>query len=975
MRKERFLIQASAIVALVLALLIVNVVAIFFYKDITRAVCGYGFDAGSVEYEQAMETGRATAQAVQERGSVLLKNENGALPLKSRKVNLFGWCGSDAGFIYMGGGSGCGPTNDRVSLLDGLAAAGIECNAQLADAYARLPFRRYANDTYTTDPSRAFRLYEPGAEFYTDALMRSARDFSDTAIVVIGRYGQEGIDLPDCQYDDRGVRQENGRHYLELSENEELLLQEVEKNFGTVIVLLNTCNMMETGFLESESIDAAMYIGYTGSFGSIGVGRLLTGDATPSGRLSDTCAYDLSTAASYPNAGSAGVSYYTGLVQQASYIDYAESIYVGYRWYETADEMLFWSDVDNIYGRGYEGVVQYPFGYGLSYTRFRWTVTEVRCEETLTEDGSIGVDIYVENIGEYPGADVVQLYYSPPYKRGGIEKSSIVLGAFAKTGVLEPGGPGEKLTLEIDVRDMASYDCYDANGNGFMGYELDGGEYSFSLRSDCHTVAADAEGEVRFSASVPSEGYKYPNDEKTGNCVRNLFTNFTHPISGASSSVHEPQAAVAYSIDGADCGQEITFLSRSDLFSTLPLQIPSRDGRKIELSLKTHQPFVRKEDAMPPTETEGEMLTLSDMLVDEEGQKIGYNDPKWDVLIGRLSVRELANLSACCGYGSYAVGSIGAYEQLACDGPSGLNLTAVLGQEYDAVCYPAETVLAWTWDWQTAYQMGLSIGEEAAALMIDQWYGPGLNLHRSPLGGRNFEYFSEDPLLSGTLCAYEIYGAKQKGLACYVKHFAANDSDSGRNGQYRWMTEQALRELYLRPFEIAVKKGGANAMMTSVDRIGSTRAAGSYALLTSVLRGEWGFEGSVLTDAYQGGDVHDADENIRAGNDMQMLQKGDYTLFDDLESATAVRALQRAVKNQLYTFVDCKYARAYAENLDMTHAIAQRSDVFAWWVIVLIAADCAAAAGIFFWGRYLAKTGAKGNAPSGEDEGEEGRIM
>ena len=952
--KTKFAIIHYSLIVLIVALCVAgNVVCVQFSGLITQRLCGFGIDFDSEQAVAAKREGQAMAIEVERQGIVMLKND-GALPLSHKKVNVFGWTGCDAGFIYGGGGSSVGSEEDRVSFMSGLRKAGIECNEQLEKAYDDLGYKR-ESDTWAPNDLYC-RLMEPDASFYSDDLISQAKEYSDTALVVIGRRGGEGRDLEKCQYDAYGNR-DDSRTYLEISPDEEILLDVVTKNFENVIVVLNAANAMELGFLEDDDIDAALSVGFPGNSGTEAIGEILLGDSTPSGRLVDTYAYDLSTAATYNNASTDGPKMYQG-GGSFWYVDYAEDIYVGYKWYETADAEGYWDNVSNEYGNGYDGVVQYPLGYGLSYADFEWTVTEVDIPQggRITDgSGKITIKVFVENVSEtYKGAEVVQLYVTPPYTKGGIEKSSVALCAFAKTAVLECG-QGEELELSVDLYDLASYDCYDRNNNGFMGYELECGDYTLSLRTDSHTVADVKTGESEFDFEV-ADGLRYEIDPETEYPVVNRFTNYTNGASGAVSSVsdNDPVVNKLFSSDGTDTNQGITYLSRSDFAATFPQKRETRafDRQMYVDVLRVNDPKVNDSDVMPVTGSTETSYTLNDML------GVEYKDPKWDALVSQLPVDGSDGLAALCANGGYhtiRIESIGKPFCTDLDGPSGLTTSNTGADGGKATYYPCESVLAQSWNWKTAYEMGAAIGKEAEALDVDGWYAPGANMHRSPFGGRNFEYYSEDSVLSGVMAAYETRGCIDNGLICYLKHFAVNDSDTGRNGQCRWLTEQSLREIYLKPFEIAVKVGGANAMMSSVDRIGCVRASGNYALLTEVLRNEWGFEGSVVSDYYQdtaniGSTCHDIDEFVRAGNDLALDPSGSIGTFDDSTSATAVIAMQKCAKNILFTYVNTQYIRSTTNGLDLGSAIGNKTEVFPWWIFLLIGIDVIVIGGCAAWG-------------------------
>ena len=915
------------------------------------------------EVENAMSLGKDLAIEISQNGSVLLKNENDCLPLTKPAINIFGWGSSDNGFLYQGGGSSEGGYSaDKVSLYSAFRNAGFSINEGLATAYNSLSYRREGapdQDQFST----YYRLYEPGESFYTESLMNSAKSFSDTAVIVLSRRATEGDDLPKCQYNENGV-QDTSRNYLALSDKEALLVNKVTSNFEKVIVLFNTSAPMEMGFVDYKGIDAALNIGYPGYYGTTGVVDILNGGTNPSAKMVDTAAYSLASAPSYVNVGNESLHTYEG--RGGKYTDYAEDIYIGYRWYETADKEGYFDQTTlNSYGKelsGYNAVVQYPFGYGLSYTTFDWTVVSAKVgdknlsaleEKDMTADMKVTVEVWVENTGKVAGKDVVGLYYSSPYTKGGIEKSAVDLIDFQKTGLIKPG-LGEKLTLNCRLADMAAYDTYDKNNNGFMGYELEGGNYNLSLRTDSHTVKKVAENNSEMALKIPASGYKYDKDPDTGEKVENRFTTYTNSTSGAQSTIDEPQATYAVSIDGNDkdskYNQGITYLSRSDFKTTYPTNKGNRTSSKdfYDNVFKIHAPTIDDKDTMPKTGSTETAYTLNDV------KGLAYDDEKWAKLVQQLSIEELGNLSAGGGFGTMAIDRIGKPHCTDSDGGTGFTSGVSTGDSGHAIKYPAANVLSQTWDWKEAYKWGNAIGTEGQALKIQGWYAPGCNVHRSPLGGRNFEYFSEDGLMCGVFVGHTVKGATENGVYCYTKHFAGNDSDAGRNGMFKWMTEQSLRQIYAKPMELATKIGGANAAMISVDRIGSVRATGSKALLTDLLRDEWGFRGSTITDYYQGGNVNDMDESIRVGCDLALNPNGSYKLFDDYNSATSVIALQNAAHNILYTYINTVYRTENKTGVDIGSEIGSATSTNkkdgTWWRPTLITIDAVVAAGLLTWG-------------------------
>lgn len=905
----------------------------------------------SEEVKQAKAEGDALSVKICEEGITLLRNENDVLPLKTYELNVFGWGGCDNGFINQGTGSGAGSGTGVVKLYQGLREAGFTLNEKLCSDYNALPLSRKSVNADQQDTN----IVEAGSSFLTTERLNYAKNFSDIAVVVFSRRSGEGSDCSKKQTVN-GTTRNNGKTYLQLCDEEEYLLETVRDNFGTVIVVLNTTNLLECGFLEEYNVDAALAVYAPGNSGISALGSILTGEINPSGKTVDTYAYDHKSNPTYYTSGIESTGIYSSKGIEISYVDYEEGIYVGYLWYETA-----WEDgYFKAQGLEYEDVVQYPFGYGLSYTEFSKTVESVgvrRAEsesivpfsnvKDLAPEDEIVVSVFVQNVGKAAGQEVVQLYYSAPYNKGGIEKASVKLAAFAKTSLLTPGGKGEQLELSFKVSDMKSYDCYDKNDNGFMGYELEKGTYTISLRENAHEVSTLSNGsKAEYTVEIAND-IQIKEDEVTGTEVSNKFTNYENTVSGAKSVRTEEAISStmkAFSIDGSDAGANITYLSRSDFKGTFP---KSRDKNRRTMStdlVATYEwkatPIVDSSDEMPVTGSTATSYVISDML------GVAYEDEKWDDLVSQLTVNELLDIISNGGYRQIAVDSIGKPSCVELDGPQGISV--YIGGKGTSTNYPCETMVASTWNWKLAYQMGLSVGTEAEAAHVDGWYAPACNLHRSPFSGRNYEYYSEDAHISGVMAAYTVIGAQEKGLYPYVKHFVANDTDYLRGGKYTWMTEQALREVYLRPFEIAVKDGKTIGIMSSYNRIGATRASGCYSLCTEVLRNEWGFKGSVVTDAFYDTQQQDADECIRSGNDLLLSNPG-RSVFHDNSSATAIKQAQRAVKNVLYCYVETQYQASVSNGLDLSSAIGSRKEVFAWWIPLLVGINVLIVFGLGFW--------------------------
>ncbi len=944
----RRVVKRAFIVLLAVALVAANV-AVALMSDTIGAVLGSDVvRVTSDEEDEVFSAGRELAKDIEGEGLVLVRNEDETLPLDEgvARVNVFGWASTQ----WVTSGSGSAQTvGESEDLLDALEERGIEYNTDLTDMYQQFHGARDYDSTGTllSTAEQYCRLYEPSITdetCYAEELLANARQYSDTAIVVISRTCGESVDCPTTQYKvnttSGDVVVDGSRHYLELSSEEEALLAYVGATYENVIVIVNSTNTMELGELETiEGIDACLVVGATGEMGASAVVDALWGDVNPSGRLSDTYAYDLKTAASWANSGADGTGSYlgsTGLYpadgtlnvnvstvetyESVSFIDYVEGIYVGYRWYETADVEGFWDEVSNEYGEGYDGVVQYPFGYGLSYTTFEWEVTDVSATDgaKVDRETEFSITVLVTNTGDVSGKDVVELYASAPYYEGGIEKASTVLVAYAKTDELAPRESCE-VTLTFCMDDLASYDCYDANDNGFAGYELEAGDYVVELKRDAHTVAdcAGATTTLRVSTTTLCEC-----DLATGAEVGNLFTG--------------DDAEDGVSIDGSDSGGNITYLTRADFEGTFP----TTADRNRTMSEELVELNLYGDDAAAADAAQGEGLVgsiditaqpdetdpSSWLLLSQDGEltalgsRLGsdYDDDLWETILDSMSVEDMKSLVLHGYLGTVQIEGIGKARTKDVDGPAQVGSFNQL--DY-GVGYPNATVLAQTWNAELAEEYGQQMGLECAVVGVDGWYAPSMNLHRTPLGGRNYEYYSEDPLLSGTTGAAVVTGSLESGTYCYVKHFVANNQETNRDSVYTWLTEQSLRELYLQPFEIGVK-AGMTGIMTSYNRIGATWTGGSSALLTGVLRDEWGFEGCVITDYVDHPQYMSADQALAAGGDLYMdgvFASGSFEYgytqeeleaavgTEDEAAATAFLVnLRRAAKNVIYVWLNAR---------------------------------------------------------------------
>ncbi|MBU4337451.1 MAG: glycoside hydrolase family 3 C-terminal domain-containing protein, partial [Actinobacteria bacterium] len=728
-----------------------------------------------------------------------------------------------------------------------------------------------------------------------EAQQASFADYSDAAIVYIGRPGGEGGDLTRDMtgWDDNAVE---GQHQLELNQDEKDLIALAKASFDTVVVVVNASTTIEMGLLQDDpDIDAIVLAGSPGATGFNALGGILAGEVNPSGRTTDLWAADFTADPTYVNFGGfqydgLEVSYPVSAVEsaasnatvtdEATFVNYAEGIYVGYRYYETAAAENF---ID------YDDAVVYPFGYGLSYTDFSHEIVGTEAGDV---DGTIAVSVEVTNTGDVAGKDVVELYYTAPYTDGGIEKSEVVLGGFDKTDLLEPGA-SQTVTIELAVEDMASYDYL-----GEQAYVLEAGDYQLSVRTDSHTVAPGTEP---ITYTVDSDVvYSGENHRSTDEAA---VTNQFDDVSSQFSTEAE---------DG-----KILSMSRADFAGTFPT---APTGDQLVASETVEAGFAAWDDDVAADAFEGEMPTTgadSDLsLIDLRG--LAKDDPKWDELLDSLTVDEMTDMLLNGAYQTTAIGSIGKPATVEPDGPAGFS--SFINSSINGVAYPSEYLIAQTWDVDLGTAMGEMLGNEALQKGINGWYAPAANLHRSPFAGRNFEYYSEDPFLSGSMLTAVANGAAEKGVYAMLKHFALNEQETNRvnNGVATFATEQAIRELYLKPFEMAVKNitmdvpyisdedgtiatatVGATGVMSSFNRIGATWTGGSQALMTNVLRDEWGFQGFAITDfnlyAYM-----NPNQAISAGTDLTLTFQPSKS-FSDTSSAKAVSDIREATGNVLFT--------------------------------------------------------------------------
>ena len=862
-RGKRFLIRGEAAIAMVLAVVVcVNMICFGPMSTLIGLATGNGTLSDETNEEAA-----EVAEEIMEDGIVLLKNES-LLPLnETKKLNIFGWESINPAY----GGAGSGGINDLydiVSLNQGLENAGFSINQELVDFYNNYG----ADDPEMSIQKQSWTLPEPPVDTYSDELIKSAKEYSDVAVVVLSRKAGEGhndipMDVRKAAYDNNSDEYDDfpeGEHYLQLSQTERDMVDMVCSNFDNVIVVYNGANQFELGFTdEYPQIKSVVWCPGTGNVGFNALGKVFSGEVNPSGKTPDTFIYDMTTAPWWNNGEKIE---YTNLADMAvegmnagspqvyapAFTNYVEGIYVGYKYYETAAQEGF---ID------YDKTVQYPFGYGLSYTEF-----EQKMGELEEKDGQISVDVEVTNTGDVAGKDVVEVYYNPPYTNGGIEKASANLIEFAKTDLLQPGD-SQTVTVTFDVEDMASYDENDAEA-----YVLEKGDYVISINRDSHTVL----------------------DQKT------YTVDDTVVYAGENKRASDDTAAVNVFEDAKG---DITYLSRADHFANY------EEATAASASVELGEPYVSEyhlnsnfdkttylndEDVMPTTGADNG-LTLADM------RDADYDDPRWEKLLDQLTVDEMANMIAMAGYQTAAMDSVGKVATLDFDGPAAINnnFTGV-----GSIGFPIEVVIASTWNKELAQTWGECMGKISQEMGAEGWYAPGMNTHRTAFGARNYEYFSEDGVLAGNMGANAVEGARKYGVYSYIKHFALYEGNAKMVSV--WSNEQAIREIYLKPFEVSVKQGGANAVMVSWSFLGDKWTGECSNLMNTVLRDEWGFRGMALTDFFRnnGHGFMNADAALANGVDAMLSTfNGEENNVANPEHPTSVLQMRNACKNVMYTVV------------------------------------------------------------------------
>ena len=990
--------KISAIVGsivLVVAIIVGDCLCYAHENEITSHLCPEKVVTNVEEITQTLDESDKVIQRVADEGITLVKNSNNTLPLDFENnlndegkydINLFGIGSTESdtnGFFVFGAGSGTVTLEKKNAVFPkkALENSGFAVNGNL---YA------FFNA----------RTSNPEAGWWTDEQteLQYAKYFSQTAVIVVSRFtgenrGDAGLLSDTCgeqtwsrpwknTYVDND---KDGRNFCQLSLREEAMIKYCAGNFENVIVIVNSGNVMELGLLdELDGVDAVMYVPHTGQSGANAIGRILKGEVSPSGKTTDTFAY--STTENAPYYANAFYSYKSG--SSAKQLAYVEDIYIGYKWYETADKEGYFTAK----GTSYDKVVLYPFGYGLTYTSFEWNVKSVsikktgeeafstlKKEDTITDkNATVRVAVEVKNTGSVAGKEVVQLYTTAPYTKGGIEKPYVALTDFAKTQTLYPASEAdgkdklnsETVTLEFNLYDIASYDSYDKNGNGFKGYELESGEYTLSLRNNAHEVNVCEN--ANFNFKIGASGFRYETDPVTGYKVENRFTGET--------------AEAGVPTDGSnDTDKNIIYLSRADFAGTYPsakfvarskgMNVTKNgigaylDDKKVygDLTMPTFGEdnglyLYTREDGSKATledlKGEGEKIILNEELVMKLGKN--YDAPEWEKLLRQLTVSDLKDILTRASLANLPAVSIGKAKNRIHDGPAGINNSTLSFEQLENVsAYPCEALVGMTWNKELLWKMGAAMGAETSKVAIAGLYAPALDTHRHPYNSRNFEQFGEDPVLIGKLGAKEVDGMTTHGIQVSIKHFVISTPGMNPRHYNSWITEQNLRENYLKAFEWSVKEAKANYLMTSFNNIGGVMCATSYALNTEILRNEWGFVGSVITDYNVYTDDGRTTANlIRSGNDMRFLNSASNLAELDQNNVVDMALGVKSVKNTVYTFCNTYY-RTKSYDPTFTTTSFTVIPAFNWWIPSLVALNVLifAAVGIMIFFNFLSKKG------------------
>ena len=926
--------------------------------------------------------GDKLAVEIEQEGIVLAKNDNNCLPLSKdvNYINVFGYDAVEWVVSNSGSGSADGnkPSSDYTAygIIDAFNERGIGYNEEVINYYKKWATPRNRDTkSYSSSYDTIYRLTNPSLSNNSDFadVYNAAKGETDTAIVCIGRYGGEHLDPPHEQVNNYKAKNTKNpdRGYLEITLEEEELLTAVGQDYEHVIVIINSTNVMQMDFMRDiPGLDACLLVGPSGSMGYKAFPQILYGEINPSGRTADTWPMNHRYNVTYYTSGfwsdngnsnkAAVGSYYTNVPSGANlansntnaghghaiFADYYEGIYVGYKWFETADAEGYW---DKEPYNGYQNVVAYPFGYGLSYTTFKWNLKYAQSEGgSFKANEDLKFIVEVTNTGKVPGRDVVQLYLTAPYRKGEIEKSAVKLVGFKKTDLIMPGETRDT-EITVNTSEFASFDCYDANHNNHAGYELDKGEYVIKALTDAHNLR---EGSNNNSAKYRlSDTINIDEDNKTGNEVKPLFTG-ENAIDGVS-------------VDGKSIGEPINYITRENFAPLMtaynatrewnPGLVTSDDSKKptaystnmanvwdnatvdvFGKELRQDEPTFGADNGLKVLDDKNQLTDLGMTLAQD------YNAPEWDALLDQLSWSEGTQIPKQSSYARPGFKSLGLKQGKSSDysDAEGASMVGAKVNNKNLTAYPDPCLQAQTWNEKMLYNFGLSEAKDMALGGKDYLYGPASNIHRNPYGGRHAEYHSEDGFLAGRCLANVTKGLSDGGKNGFIKHFVANDTEYHRVGLFTWMTEQALREIYLRPFEESIKRGEGCAVMSSFNRIGAIWTGGSQALCQGVLRNEWGFNGMMITDYTENGTLQDANQMFRAG--------GNYTLSSSNFSAASQNAatprfkwrVRESAKQVVWGSIRPLYTNYLYNNDDSHDAIVSSGKApWVWWKPALYSAE------------------------------------
>ena len=788
--------------------------------------------------QDRLDAGEKICYQVEAEGAALLMN-NGALPLAAgAKVSTLST--SSVSIVYGGTGSGNVDASKADNLKVALEKSGLSVNPTLWDFYATgagSAYSREAGSGETAALAGSFNIGEAPWSVYTDEVKDSIAAYGDAVIITLSRIGGEGSDAKFT--------------YLELDQNEKDMMAaaaqlKADGKVKSIVVLINTSNALQVDFLKNNDygVDAVLWIGGVGAYGTNAVTDILAGKVNPSGSLVDTYCYDNFSAPAMKNAVPVTYSGYDGKnipSNAETYLIYQEGIYVGYKYYETRYE-------DYVMGTGNAGEyaygddVAFPFGHGLSYTAFDYSDMAVVYNE---ETDQFEVTVTVTNSGEKAGKETVQVYAQSPYtdydKEYKVEKAAAQLIGFGKTQILEPGA-SETVTVYVDKRDMAAYDTYGAGT-----YTMDAGDYYLTVATDAHNAVNNILAAKGFTPETTENRMDANGDTAlTYKYVQEAFDAVTYATSANGTAIVNQLSLADPNLYEGTKDQKVTWLSRNDWTGTYPSEeqivLQLTEMLIKDLQLKRYDPADYETVEMPVMGANNG-LKLVEMI------GLDYDDPKLESMLDQLTYEEMCSLIGDSFHWRMPAESVQAPGSRDENGPQGLTVTlfgSTLG--VDTTAFTSEDVMAATFNTELMYQVGNIIGNDCLAADVACLYGPGANMHRMPYGGRNFEYYSEDGFLSGQICAAEVKGIQEKGVDVVIKHFALNDSEQDRIGLGVWVNEQAAREIYLKAYQAAFEEAGANGVMTAYTRWGAVWSGGVKGLMTNIMRKEWGNNGMTITD-------------------------------------------------------------------------------------------------------------------------------